>query len=122
MKNSTILIFIVILIIGGGYFFIQGSGSSGKAIAENEGLQKISLGLKNRNYYPNTLTVKAGVPVELTLDNSIVGCYRSFNIKSLGISEYSNNPNQKITFTIPEKGTYAFACSMGMGYGKIVAD
>ena len=57
---------------------------------------------------------------EITLDKSVSGCYRSFNIRDIGVSQYSKDPSQKITFTPTKPGTYTFACSMGMGYGKLI--
>ena len=78
--------------------------------------------MKNYNYYPNTITVKSGQPVELTLDESVRGCLRGFTIKDLGVSKYSKTPEDSIDFTPTEKGTFAFSCSMGMGYGTIIVE
>lgn len=116
------LLGIAILLVGG--FMFLGSGeitNTGSAVSTGEA-QKITLGTKNYNYYPDTIKVKAGRPVELTLDDSVYGCLRSFTIKDLGIQEYSRNPEEKIEFTVPEKGTFKFACSMGMGFGKLIAE
>ena len=121
-------IFIVVLV---GYFFISGKLSTGNSISgsaiystgdtDYNSIQKINLGFKN-NYYPNTITVKAGKPVELTLDGSIRGCYRSFNIPELGISAYSQNPLDTIKFTPGKKGQFEFKCEMGMGRGTIIVE
>jgi hypothetical protein len=60
--------------------------------------------------------------VEITLDNSVKGCLRSFNIKDLGVQKSSKNSDDKITFTPTKKGTFKFACVMGMGYGNIIVE
>lgn len=89
--------------------------------AKNE-IQKINLGFKDYNYYPNTIKVNANQPVEITLDSSVRGCFRNFNIRSLGISEYSSAPSQTIIFTPDKKGSFEFACGMRMAYGTIIVE
>ena len=74
------------------------------------------------NYNPNTIKVKAGVPVEITLDSSVRGCYRSFSIPKLGVSKRSSNPSDTIKFTPNQKGTFRYQCSMGMGTGTIIVE
>ena len=125
MKNATWFIVIVAFIaLAGAIVFINsGTGTAnGNVINVGSGeVQKVTLGMKNGNYYPNTLTVNAGQPVELALDSSVAGCFRSFTIRELGISQYAKTVSDKITFTLPSAGTYAFACSMGMGSGTLKA-
>jgi len=130
-KNHTKTIFIVLIIttllIGGFLFFenklISGNSTQqqGNVLNQNKEIQKITLSMKG-NYYPNTIKVKSGIPVEITLDNSIKGCYRNFNIPELGISKYSSGPLDTITFTPNQKGTFGFRCSMGMGTGTIIIE
>ena len=122
IPKKTILVVIVIsvLLIAGVFFFFSGKSVSGNVVNAVE-VQKITLGM-NGNYYPNSLTVKAGVPVEITLDSSIRGCYRNFNIPGLRVSQSSSSPTDTIKFTPKEKGTFNFRCSMGMGTGTIVVD
>ena len=127
MKNTTILAIIIIIILVAGAFIYFNSGSISPSSGSNtnvqtENAQKITIGIKNYNYYPNTITVKEGVPVEITLDNSVVGCYRSFTIRDLGVQKNSRSPSDKITFTPAKKGTFRFACSMGMGTGTIIVE
>lgn len=118
MGKVLITIIIIAIIIGGIFFFKQITGNS----ISNGNVQKITISMKNYNYYPTTITVKEGMPVEITLDNSVGGCYRSFNSPALGVSQYSNSPSQKITFTPNKKGTFEFACSMRMGRGTIIVE
>ncbi|MBS3072464.1 cupredoxin domain-containing protein [Candidatus Pacearchaeota archaeon] len=132
MKNTTILVIVVLILVAGGGFIFAKSGNLN--VAENTNtygpdvdtvsgdVQKVNLGIKNYNYYPNTITVKVGKPVSITLDKSVVGCYRSFTIRDLGVNKYSSNPSQTIDFTPTKTGTFRFACSMGMGTGTIIVE
>ncbi len=132
MKSTTLGIFILIIIIVIGGFVFLGSGKgnvngnsiTGNAVNEgnNEDIQKINIGMKNYNYYPNTIKVKANIPVEITLDNSVYGCLRSFAIKEFGVRKYSKDSNDKIIFTPDKKGTFTFSCSMAMGFGKLIVE
>lgn len=108
------------------YFSFASAGNSGNVSGNvaggNGDVQKVNIGFSNYNYYPRTITVKQGIPVEITLDNSVGGCYRSFNIPAMGVSKRSSGPSDIIKFTPTEKGTYPFRCSMGMGTGTIVVE
>jgi plastocyanin domain-containing protein len=128
MKNTTILALIILIVTTGG-IFVFGKGSESVDVNNENGnviigedVQKITLGTRNLNYYPNTIKVKEGKPVELTLDESVTGCFRAFTIKDLGVSKYTRTPQDKIRFTPTKKGTFTFACSMGMGFGKIIVE
>ena len=123
----SIGICVVVLI---GYVFISGKLLTGNAILGDAvyptgdaagGIQKITIGF-NGNYYPNTITVEAGKQVEITLDSSVRGCYRSFNIKELGVSYSSSGPSDTIRFTPNQKGSFEFVCGMGMGRGTITVE
>ena len=128
MEKSTkygLALFVLVLV--GGLFFIRGgadAGITGNVVAngvEGSGdVQKVIIGMQNYNYYPNTITVESGKPVEIFLDDSVYGCFRDFTIREFGIHEYLRTAEDSVTFTPTEKGTYTFACSMGMGTGKLV--
>ncbi|HLC31404.1 MAG TPA: cupredoxin domain-containing protein [Candidatus Nanoarchaeia archaeon] len=127
MKNSTIILGIVILVTLGGYFVFANSQNeevtlNGNVANNIEGVQNFVLSVKDANYYPNEIKVKADQPVSITLDSSVSGCLRSFTIKGLGVSKYARTPSETIDFTPTKKGTFRFACSMGMGYGNIVVE
>ena len=111
----------ILIVIILGYFLMNGSltGNATSANADSSDVQKITLSFKN-NYSPNTITVEAGKPVEITLDSSVRGCYRSFNIRELGVSYSSSGPSDTIKFTQTKKGSFEFDCGMRMGYGTIV--
>ena len=128
MKNNMALFGIVLLVLIAG-FFVFGSNNkentavNSGAVQQVQGeVQKVSLSMKDYNYYPNTIRVKSGIPVEITLEKEIYGCLRSFTIPEFKVSKNSRNPDEKIVFTPDKKGTFTFACSMGMGYGKIIVE
>ena len=128
-SGNKLLVYLIIgVFVAAGivYFAAHAGSSTGNVITSAgnsniEEVQKITLSMKG-NYYPNTITVKEGVPVEITLDSSVRGCYRSFNIKSLGISKTSSEPSDTIKFTPNQKGTFKFQCSMGMGTGTLIVE
>jgi len=126
-KNVFYIISIFILIAIAGFFLLK-NGVSGNTVTDTEEnkvpgeVQRVVLGTKNYNYYPNTIEVQAGKPVSITLDKSVTGCLRSFTIKDLGVSKYVKTPDETIDFTPTKKGTFRFACSMGMGYGTIIVE
>jgi len=128
MKNTTILMFVLLLIIAGGIFLFTNDKTkpsneeiTGNVVGGGE-VQKITLGIKNYNYYPNTIKVKAGIPVRINLDESVKGCLRSFTIKDFGIAKNLRTPEDYVEFIPNKKGTFTFACSMGMGTGKIIVE
>ncbi len=96
--------------------------NAGNALAGNGNVQKVVIGVRNYNYYPNTITVKVGQPVSISLDESVSGCLRDFTIRDFGIREYLRTPQDTIEFTPDKKGTFTFACSMGMGRGRLIVE
>jgi plastocyanin domain-containing protein len=127
MKNTTMLISMLFILIFAGVFFLKNSATTEinqikVPTVNTEEVQKIILSIKDYNYYPNTIKVREGIPVSITLDSSISGCFRSFTIRDLGINKYSKNPKDTIDFIPNKKGTFRFACSMGMGTGTIIVE
>jgi plastocyanin domain-containing protein len=127
IKKSTFYILgIIVLMLIAGFFFLKsgdppitGNVVSGNA---NGDFQKVVISMKNYNYYPNTIKVKAGSPVSISLDESVYGCFRDFTIREFGVREYLKTPQDTVEFTPTKKGTYTFACSMGMGTGILIAE
>ena len=130
MKNTTILIVLAIIVIAAGaYFFGQSSSTTGKVVAQGTDptqvqgtVQKVVLSEKDLNYYPQTIKVKSGQPVSISLDSNVKGCLRSFTIPQLGVRKFLKNTQDTLDFTPTQKGTYKFSCSMGMGYGNLVVE
>ncbi|MBS3078736.1 cupredoxin domain-containing protein [Candidatus Pacearchaeota archaeon] len=122
-KTIFIVIIISLLLIGGFFFFNNTINGNSIANPNNSGeVQKITLSFKNYNYYPQTITVKEGIPVEITLDSSIRGCFRTFVIKDLGVRQTSSKPSNTILFTPDKKGSFVYACGMHMGTGTIIVE
>lgn len=126
MKSTNLYIIgTVLLVLIGGFLLFSGSSASGNSISDsgNSGdVQKVVIGMKNYQYYPNTIKVKAGQPIEISLDNTVYGCFRDFTIRDFGIHEYLATPKDTIKF-VPEKpGRHTFACSMNMGYGTLIVE
>ncbi|MEK6842395.1 MAG: cupredoxin domain-containing protein [Nanoarchaeota archaeon] len=122
-KTTLYFALVLILIVTAGYFLLgknEISSSNQIPNTENGDVQKIVLGVKNLNYYPNTITVESGKPVRIYLDETVSGCLRSFAIREFGISKYLKTPQDSLVFTPTKKGTFGFSCSMGMGRGTLV--
>ena len=129
MKNTTILLAIAVLVVlAGGFIFTSGDeGITGNVVAQDPQVlqgetQRVVISQRDLNYYPSEIKVKAGKPVEISLDGSVGGCLRAFTIRDLGVSKYLKSVSDKLVFTPTKKGTYTFSCSMGMGYGKLVVE
>ncbi len=130
MKNTTLFAFTFLVLLALWYFLMEatpGTGASAPGViieggSQNGDVQSVTLGVKRGNYYPQEVRVRAGRPVALTLDASVYGCYRSFNIRGLGVSQYSKSPRELVKFTPQKAGTYRFSCSMGMGYGTLIVE
>ena len=97
------------------------SGNSGTNVvaAPENGVQKATITITSSGYTPNAFTVKAGIPVELTLKaNGAYTCAASFTFRKFNIFEQLSPTDQKtVTFTPNEKGEFTYSCSMGMYHG-----
>lgn len=127
MKSITIILLSLAIILSIGIFVFSNltkNEKTGFAAFENSNseIQKITLSMRNFNYYPGTFKVKANIPVEINLDKSVTGCLRSFSIRDFGIKKYLKSPEDKVTFIPTNKGTFPFSCSMGMAYGKMIVE
>ena len=84
--------------------------------------QHVTVTVTNDGYSPSTVRVKAGQEVHMTFVSKGSSCGNAIRIPALKKS-INLQPGQKkeIVFT-PKKGqTIAFACSMNMFKGKVVA-
>jgi len=126
-KGAMYVIMTILLLAGSGYLMLGKSSEieRNNVVIGNGGsgdFQKVVLGMKNYNYYPNTINVKAGQPVRIYLDESVIGCYRGFTIRDFKIAKYLKTPEDYVEFTPKEPGTYGFSCSMGMGRGTLIVE
>tara|TARA_Y100000034_G_C6844307_1_gene382291 strand:+ start:856 stop:1236 length:381 start_codon:yes stop_codon:yes gene_type:complete len=126
MEKTAIYGFaIFLMIVGGGYFMLQGSeggGVNGNAVKVNGDVQEVVIGMKNYNYDPKIVEVEVGKPVRIRLDKSVFGCFRDFTIRDLGVRKYLQSPNDYVEFIPENPGSYTFACSMGMGVGRLIVE
>lgn len=124
-KSAFYAIGIILVVLIGGFFLFKGSEQNIHYFQEdskNGDVQNVVISMKNYNYYPNTIKVKAGVPVSISLDSSVAGCFRDFTIRDFGIHKYLKTPQDTLVFTPEKEGSYTFACSMGMGTGVLVVE
>ncbi len=109
------------------YFFsddrFSSDGDSGKVRGNQatiqDGVQKVTIEAQNSGYAPRYFSVKAGVPVELTIQtNDVYSCAAAFVFKEFGISVFLGPTDSKsFTFTPTKKGKFTYSCSMGMYTG-----
>jgi hypothetical protein len=127
MKNSTMVFVIIIMIlVVGGFVFVNGKNGATANVVSNSGqviqgqMQQVVLSQEGYNY--KDVTAQAGKPISISADSSVGGCLRSvsFNIESKRYSKYLRTPEDNLELPALSKGIYSFACSMGMGYGKLV--
>ncbi|MBS3172294.1 cupredoxin domain-containing protein [Candidatus Woesearchaeota archaeon] len=124
MKKIFLILVLVLIVVLGILLFNNKAEEniSGNTVKNDGDFQEITLSMKNYNYYPNEIKVKVGEPVRIILDSSVGGCYRAFTINELEVRKYSKSPEDYIEFTPTQKGIYRFACSMGMGTGKLIVE
>ena len=125
LKKSTVkLLGVLVLLVVAGAFMFGGFESSvagtGNVVVNNGEFQEVVLGMKDFNYYPNTFEVEAGKTVRLSMDETSFGCFRDFTIREFNVRKYLQTPSDYVEFVPDKPGTYTFACSMGMGYGKMI--
>ncbi|PIN95091.1 hypothetical protein COU53_01170 [Candidatus Pacearchaeota archaeon CG10_big_fil_rev_8_21_14_0_10_30_48] len=127
MKNSTMLFAIAIFVlVVGGFVFVNGKNGVTANVVSNDAqvvqgqMQQVVLSQNGYNY--KDATAQAGKPISLSADSSVGGCLRSvsFNIEGKRYSKYLRTSEDTLELPALPKGTYNFACSMGMGYGKLI--
>lgn len=101
-----------------------GSGSSepikGAATVEG-GVQKITVDTSSGSYNPNTITLKVGIPTEITFTEAS-GCLAQVEFPDFGISEDLTAGNKTITLPALDAGDYGFNCGMQMVFGTLVVE
>jgi len=83
--------------------------------------QQVLINVQSAGYSPNRVTVKAGLPVQLTLQTKdTYTCASSFIFKEFDIQlQLGPTDTQTVFFTPTIKGKYTFSCSMGMYSGVL---
>ena len=96
------------------------TASAGMVAGTNtKGVQEVAIKVNDFSYESDTDTIKAGVPVKLTLTtNGTRGCSRAFTIPSMNVSMVlPETGTEVIEFTPTKKGRLTYTCSMGMYSG-----
>lgn len=85
-----------------------------------QGLQEVTIDVSDRGYQATATTLKAGVPVRLTLrTKNTRGCARAFTIPAFNISKVLPETGSEVVEFTPQKtGRLAYSCSMGMYTGS----
>ncbi len=85
------------------------------------GVQNFDINVKPNGYSPNTIQIKAGIPVKLNLKtNGNYACTSIFKIPQLGITkELPPTGTSTVEFTAQNPGRLTWTCSMGMYRGVI---
>ncbi|MFA6039031.1 MAG: sulfite exporter TauE/SafE family protein [Candidatus Peribacteraceae bacterium] len=101
----------------GGMFFPGQSGAAAFAV-EKDGKQEVRMAVQSYRYQPDTLTIKAGVPVRWVVDGTgASGCTSAIVIPSLDVFRVLERGENVIEFTATKTGKLPFSCSMGMVRG-----
>jgi sulfite exporter TauE/SafE len=92
----------------------------GNVAQVTDGFQEVTITVTSHGYTSNVKSLKAGIPVRLTLvTNSVTGCSRAFTIPDHGISKVLPQTGSEILEFTPEKlGNLTYTCSMGMYSGS----
>jgi len=116
----------IFVLVVGGFVFVNGKNGVTANVVSNDAqvvqgqMQQVVLSQNGYNY--KDATAQAGKPISLSADSSVGGCLRSvsFNIEGKRYSKYLRTSEDTLELPALPKGTYNFACSMGMGYGKLI--
>lgn len=77
---------------------------------------------RERGFYPSVFEVRAGSPVELTIDAKVVpgGCMSTMVIPGIDVGHQITAGISTLKFTAPQPGVYPITCSMGSRWGQLV--
>lgn len=95
--------------------------SDAQQIQRRNGVQDVTIQVENYGYSPDYIQVQAGVPVRFTLESDdTYSCALDFVFREFGIRTFlESTDSQSFTFTPEQRGSYTFACSMGMYNGTM---
>lgn len=93
----------------------------GAAVVAN-GVQVVNIAIEGGTYVPNTITVKAGMPVKVVFTGKAKGCLAKPTFKSLKMQvNLMSTASGTLDLGSLKPGTYKFTCGMGMNAGTITA-
>jgi plastocyanin len=95
--------------------------AKGTATVEN-GVQIVNIAIEGGTYVPNTIAVKAGMPVKVVFTGKAKGCLAKPTFKALDKKlDLTTAGSGTIDLGSVKAGTYKFTCGMGMNGGTITA-
>ncbi len=101
-----------------------GAGETVEGAATLEGdVQRVTVDTSAGYYQPNYITLKAGVPAEITFTQS-GGCLAEVLSDQLGFYADLTSGDQTVSIAgdLLTPGTYTFSCGMRMVYGTIIVE
>ena len=98
--------------------FDPGTATAATA-AVSRGVQKLDVRVLGSSYDPTNISLKAGVPAEITFSQAS-GCTGSVQSSQLGFNEDLTSGPKTVKLKGLAPGTYGFACGMGMVSGRII--
>lgn len=89
------------------------------ASIDSEGKQVVTIQVFDRGYQSSATTLKAGVPVRLSLlTDNVKGCTKVFTIPNMNLTETLDETGTEVVeFTPTKTGRLAYTCGMGMYTG-----
>lgn len=99
------------------------TGSTGSGVAaQRDGVQEVTIAIERTRYVPDTVSVRAGVPVRLTVDRREDGvCSDELVIPSAGVRRRLPPFSKTVVeFTPSAPGRLPFTCGMGMMSGTFL--
>jgi len=92
--------------------------SKDKNVELINGVQVVRMQQKNNGYFPNSFSIKQGIPVRwIITSDGPYSCAASILVKKFGISRNLVRGENVIEFTPTELGIVPFSCGMGMYTG-----
>jgi sulfite exporter TauE/SafE len=90
-------------------------------LINTEKFQAVTIQVSNSGYSPRQFTVRAGQPVVMTVaTDNVYSCASSFTFREFKIfTQLEPTDSKTFRFTPTKKGTFTFACSMGMYTGTM---
>jgi plastocyanin domain-containing protein len=121
-KNLSALSVSTALSLGAALLTIAITPQSAVAHGKNKHIQHVTITVDNAGYHPANVTLKADRETHMTFVSKGSSCANSIKIPALRKTIHLRRGEKKDIVFTPKKGqSIAFACSMDMFKGKVVA-